>query len=123
MAFMDAKPGHTVAETAPYLDDCKAERVSEAQRAEIVDVLAKDPEAGDVIRESGGARKVRFSARGRGKSGGFRVITAYVGDHAPVYLVALYSKAEKANLSADDLKTIKSLIATLKKYWRKDLKP
>lgn len=97
--------------------------MSDAKRAEIVDALARDPEAGDAIRESGGARKVRIGGRGRGKSGGYRVITGYVGDHAPVYLLALYSKGEKANLGAADLKTISSLMATLKKYWRKELKP
>jgi hypothetical protein len=40
-------------------------------------------------------------------------------DHAPVYLVALYGKGEKDNLSAADLKEIRSLMAALKEYWRK----
>jgi hypothetical protein len=116
-------PLHAVAETAPYLDDCKAELVSEAKRAAIVDVLARTPKVGDVIRDSDGARKVRVGGRGHGKSGGYRVITAYVGEDAPVYLLALYSKGEKANLSAADLRTIRTLMTTLKKFWRKELGP
>ena len=110
-------PLHTIVETGPYLDDCRAEGVSDPLRGEIVDMLARDPKSGALIKDSGGARKVRVAGRGRGKSGGYRVITAFVADHAPLYLLALYSKGEKANLSAVDLKTIRVLVAVLKKYW------
>lgn len=109
---------HTVAETGPYLDDCRAEGVSDEQRAAIAETLAHDPRAGVLLKDGGGARKLRVAGRGFGKSGGYRVITAYVADHAPVYLVALYSKGEKDNLSAADLRQIRTLMAALKEYWR-----
>lgn len=112
---------HTVSETATFLAKCKAEGVTDAERAEIVDALMRNPEAGDVIRETGGARKVRFAGRGQGKSGGYRVITAFIGWHAPVYLLALYGKGQKADLGAEEKKAIKKLIGTLKKL--KEPKP
>jgi hypothetical protein len=44
------------------------------ERAELITTLASNPMAGDVIPGTGGVRKLRFGARGRGKRGGFRVI-------------------------------------------------
>jgi hypothetical protein len=60
---------HTVAETGPHLDDCKAEGVSDDQRAAIADALAHDPRAGVLLKEGGGSRKVRVAGRGFGKRG------------------------------------------------------
>lgn len=54
----------------------RAERLpSEAERHDLVLYLAQNPQAGDVIRGTGGVRKVRWAREGRGKSGGVRVIT------------------------------------------------
>jgi hypothetical protein len=63
----------TVAETPLFVS--QAERVwSDAEREEFVDFIAGNPEAGDLIRETGGVRKVRWSRAGSGKRGGVRVI-------------------------------------------------
>lgn len=66
---------HTVIETPGYLASARDENVTEEERAEIVSFLAANPDAGDIMAGTGGARKVRFAGRGKGKSGGYRVIT------------------------------------------------
>ena len=61
--------------------------------------LAHNPEAGDLMPGTGGARKVRFAGRGKGKSGGYRVVTFYGGEDIPVFLLDVYGKDTQANLS------------------------
>jgi len=64
-----------VVETPSYLSDAKALGLTETERASLVTGTAANPDAGDVIEETGGARKVRFAGKGKGKSGGYWVIT------------------------------------------------
>ena len=63
----------TVVETPTYLAVAN-KLFSEEERADIVALLAADPECGDVIRGTGGFRKVRVARKGMGKSGGARVV-------------------------------------------------
>ncbi|MGE3869533.1 MAG: type II toxin-antitoxin system RelE/ParE family toxin [Pseudorhodoplanes sp.] len=69
------------------------------QRAEIVTALAHDPERGEVMPGCGGARKWRMAGRGKGKSGGYRVITFYGGVDMPVFLLDVFGKGSKSNLT------------------------
>jgi hypothetical protein len=66
-----------------------------------------------VIEGTGGLRKFRLGAKGQGKSGGARVLYYYGGDHMPIFLVAIYPKSEKENISAAEKKAIKKLINLL----------
>jgi len=109
---------HTVAETEGFIADCREAGVPDDVRAGIVDALARDPCRGDLIPDSGGARKVRIAAPGRGKRGGYRLISAYVGAEAPVYLLALYLKGDKANLSKAEIGDLKKLLTDVKRYWK-----
>ena len=59
----------TVIETDAYLSDAKRAGLSEQERMSIVECLAKDPQAGDEIQGTGGARKIRFAGKGKGKRG------------------------------------------------------
>lgn len=111
---MDA-PGHTVAETPGFIADCKQEGVSDIERAAIVSAVAADPAAGDLVQGSGGVFKRRFAGRGKGKSGGWRVMVAYVGDEKPAYLLALLGKGTRANFDAAEIKAMRQLTAELKK--------
>ena len=61
--------------------------------------LAAYPMAGDEIPGTGGARKLRFAGREKGKSGGFRVVTFYSGRDVPVFLLAVFSKGDRVDLS------------------------
>ena len=66
---------HAVIETPDFLRDAKAAGIGRDERRLIVDHVTANPMAGDLIVGSGGARKIRFAAPGRGKSGGYRVAT------------------------------------------------
>jgi hypothetical protein len=89
---------HTVVETPGYLRD--AEGVfSDAERAAVVEMVATDPECGDLIPGTGGFRKVRVARRGMGKRGGVRIVYILRNESFPVFLIAAYAKNEKANLT------------------------
>ena len=75
--------------------------------------LIEQPDAGAIIRGSGGVRKVRWSAGGKGKSGGVRVIYYWARPTAQTYLLTVYGKSEKENLNAGDLKKIVKLLEEL----------
>lgn len=88
---------------------------SEAQREEIVLAIAANPEAGDLMPGTGGYRKLRFARSGMGKRGGARVIYLYGGKDLPIFLITIYAKSEKGNLSKAEqnalAKTAKSFFA------------
>lgn len=95
-----SRPLTTVVETAAYLS--KASRLlSAGERAATVDVVARDPEAGDLIRGTGGLRKVRVGLEGRGKRGGGRVIYWYHSDRFPVVLLWMFAKNEASDLTPE----------------------
>jgi len=78
-----------------------------------VDTIAANREAG--ISLGGGLRKIRIAREGGGKSGGYRTIYVFGGVHVPVFLVTLFAKNEKDNLSkaeqADLIAMSKALLA------------
>jgi hypothetical protein len=113
---------HTVVETPSYLADAKAAGLTEGEREAVVEMLADHPEAGDEIGGTGGARKVRVAGRGKGKSGGYRVITFYSGEDVPVFLLAVYSKGEKANLSKAERNELKGILGDVVREFRKGVK-
>lgn len=86
----------TVAET-PIFQRYASEVWSEAEREQFITFIASRPEAGDLIRGSGGCRKVRWSTAGQGKSGGARVIY-FNADNATTWLLIVYKKAKFDNL-------------------------
>lgn len=79
----------------------------EDERAEFASFIAHDPEAGSVIRGSGGVRKVRWARDGTGKSGGVRVIYLTHNEAGEVYLLTFYAKSESENISPSTLKEIR----------------
>jgi len=108
----------TVVETPDYLSDAKALGLTESERDSIVSWIASNPEAGDLIAGTGGARKVRFAGRGKGKSGGYRVITFYSGSDIPVFLLNVFAKNEKTDLTANERNTLKRVLSDLAKAYR-----
>ncbi|MEO6184563.1 MAG: type II toxin-antitoxin system RelE/ParE family toxin [Verrucomicrobiota bacterium] len=73
--------------------------------------LMSKPGAGNVIPGSGGLRKVRWAAKGRGKRGGVRVIYFWWIADEKILLLDIYSKNAKENLTNDELKKLKGKIA------------
>lgn len=108
----------TVVETPEYLRAAKKAGMSEAEREAAVLFLAAHPDAGDVIEGSGGARKVRVARAGKGKSGGYRVITYYQDATTPVFLLTVISKGQRADLTAEQRKSVKGSTATEKRKRR-----
>jgi len=108
----------TVVETPSYLAD--AERLfSSDERKAIVDRLAADPICGVVIPGSGGIRKVRFGFGARGKSGGARIIYLFSGVSLPAFILAVFAKNEKTNVSAADRNALgKMVVAMIEDYRR-----
>ena len=83
-----------------------AEVWSEAERSDFINFITANPEVGDLIRGSGGCRKVRWSTSGQGKSGGARVIYFNAKD-GTVWLLIVYKKAKFDNLPTSFLVELK----------------
>jgi hypothetical protein len=96
----------TVVETPTYLAVAN-KLFSEEERADIVALVAADPECGDVIRGTGGFRKVRVARKGMGKSGGARVVYIWRNETFPVFLITVFPKNEKENLSMAERNALK----------------
>lgn len=90
---------HTIIETAAYLSAAASAGMTEAERNAVVDLLAANPTAGEIMPGCGGARKLRVARPGKGKSGGYRVITYFGGPDVPLFLLTVFGKNERANLT------------------------
>jgi len=92
----------TVIETPTFKK--QADKIwSEDERLDFITWLSQNPLAGDVIPGADGARKVRWSVKGRGKRGGVRVIYFNLSDTGILYLITIYQKSEQENISAKDI--------------------
>ncbi len=108
---------HTVVETPPYLAD--AERLLNAEeRATIVDTVSAEPRCGVIIPGTGGVRKLRIAASGRGKRGGARVVYLYGGVDVPVFLLAIFAKNEKSDLSQAERNNLAKVTSELMRSYR-----
>lgn len=113
---------HVVVETPTYLRDARISGLSDDERAAIVWYLAAHPDAGDEILGTGGVRKIRFAGRGKGKSGGYRVITFYSGRDVPVFLLNVFAKGDRVDLSQGERNELRTMLATLVRRYRKGKK-
>jgi hypothetical protein len=103
----------TVVETSAFAR--RAEKLlSIEEHDELLFSLALHPESGDEIPGTGGVRKVRFAARGKGKSGGVRVIYYFYDEENPLYAIFLYGKNEQVNLTPRQKKEVAAFAATIK---------
>ncbi len=90
--------------------------MTDAEVDGVIDYIGENPSAGDEIAGSGGCRKVRIAGKGEGKSGGYRVITFYTGVDIPVYLLTVFSKGEKANLSKAECNALRIVTKAISDY-------
>jgi hypothetical protein len=105
----------TVVETPTYIAEADKAGVTDDERAAIIDYIAANPQAGEVISGGGGVRKVRIAREGKGKSGGYRIITYYMDENTPVFLVTMLSKSKQENLTDAQKKAAKSAAKSIKK--------
>jgi len=103
----------TVAETPLFVRQAEAVW-NEAEREAFVNFIAANPAAGDVIPETAGVRKVRWARGGTGKRGGTRVIYFYHSGDRPLYLLMVYAKARREDLTPEEKRAVRKLAVTLK---------
>lgn len=102
----------TVTELPEYI--CRsAELLSESERKSVIDYLAAHPRAGDLMEGTGGIRKLRWARGNKGKSGGVRVIYYHHDARIPLYLLTVFGKNEKANLSKAERNELAKLVDLL----------
>ena len=87
-----------VVETAAFIAKAKG-CMSDAERMAAIDSIAAAPDMGDLLEGGGGVRKIRFAVGGRGKSGGARIVYYYQCPEVPVFLLTVFAKNEKPNLT------------------------
>ena len=109
---------HAVVETPEYLSRVEL-LLSEVERAAFADWIAAHPTAGDLIPGTGGARKVRWAAKGKGKRGGARVITYFAGQSMPVFLLSVFAKGQQADLTMAERNALRAMLAELASNYRK----
>jgi hypothetical protein len=86
------------------------EYLTDAEYADLQRSLATNPTLGDVISGSGGVRKVRWGASGRGKRGGVRVIYYVRTRQGQIWMLTMYGKSDTPNIPAHLLRQIKDEI-------------
>ncbi len=111
----------TVVETGEFLRHAKS-LISDSERAELVAFIGANPEAGEIIPETGGVRKIRWALEGMGKRGGARVIYYYHSKRLPVFLLTAYAKNRKENLSRAERNSMQRLVPALVAGYAKNQK-
>lgn len=111
-------PMLTIVETSAFAR--RAEKLlSIEEHEELLFRLAVRPAAGAEIPGTGGVRKMRFAAKGKGKSGGVRVIYYFYDVESPLYAIFIYGKNEQANLTQDQKKEMAAFAAAIKSAAKK----
>ena len=100
---------HVAVELPTYVNQAKKLKLSDYERELIVTHISFNPRGGEVISGTGGVRKVRVPLADKGKSGGYRVISYYCGEDAPVILISIFKKTKQLSLTSEDKNRMKVL--------------
>lgn len=109
---------HAVLSFPTFVRGAAREGLTEGEVLAIEAHLAANPQTGDLIPGAGGARKLRFAGRGKGKSGGYRTVHYYAGDDVPVFLIAIYGKGRKANLTKAERNELAAILRQTAEAYR-----
>ncbi|MCF6807827.1 type II toxin-antitoxin system RelE/ParE family toxin [Thiotrichales bacterium 19S9-12] len=108
----------TVVETPIFIKIIE-EIITKEIKEDLIEYIAKNPTAGDLLTGAGGCRKIRWKiTENTGKSGGIRTIYYYYNDTMPVYLLLAYPKSVKANISKETKNKLKQMVTELLKLHR-----
>jgi hypothetical protein len=113
---------HSIIETPGFISDAKEAGITDEERTAIVDHFARNPADGAMIQGTGGARKVRLGGRGKGKSGGYRVIAYYGGHDIPVFLLNVFAKGDKVDLSKSECNELRKELEGLAEDYRRGVR-
>ena len=111
----------SVVETPEFLTATRR-IMDDEERAVLIDYLAYNPSAGDLIRGTGGVRKLRWGLPGRGKRGGARVIYFYHSPEMPLFALTAFAKNQRADLSQTDRNGFRELTTRLQDAYLKRTK-
>ncbi len=100
----------------------KEQRLSDEHLRLLQGELLREPSLGDVMRETGGFRKMRFALPGGGKSGGLRVIYLDIPEYFTLYLMLAYPKSEKDSLSSAERNELKLIASNIKSNLRERMR-
>jgi len=115
---MSMKKMITIIEFKPFLTQVGVS-ITEGERDELIDFLARNPDSGDEIPGTGGVRKLRWRGKGKGKRGGLRVIYYFYNESFPVFLLTVYGKGVQEDLTSEQKARMVSLSSVLKAECKK----
>ena len=104
---------HTVCELHTFRRASKDVGMTDDEVNSLISFLSENPDAGDEIKGTGGCRKIRVSGRGKGKSCGYRTITFFSGRDTPVFLITVFGKGEKSDLTQSERNALKGMTQEL----------
>ena len=106
----------TVVELPEFLRK-SAKLLKPSERQSIINYLACHVKSGDLIKGTGGIRKLRWAAQSKGKSGGVRVVYYYHNEAMPLFLLTAFGKGEKANISKGERNKLATFTTLLVKNY------
>jgi hypothetical protein len=113
---------HAVCELHSFRRAAAAAGMSEEEVSNLVSFLSANVLAGDEIVGTGGCRKLRLAGRGKGESGGYRVVTFFTGESLPVFLITVFGKGEKADLTQGERNALRTLTSEIAEEYRQGTK-
>jgi hypothetical protein len=108
----------TVVELPHFIRKAESLLLPEERNAAVV-YLAAHPEAGVLLQGTGGLRKLRWASGNRGKSGGVRMIYYYHDVEIPLFMITVFGKNEKANLTKAERNELASLVTVLRNRYKR----
>ena len=119
--MQDNVPLVTVVETPEFIKQA-ANCMDRQAKDTFIDFIAEDPLGGDLIKGTGGARKIRWSTgSNQGKRGGVRVIYYYHNKDIPIFLFTVYGKNKKSDITEKERKMLKAIIKELVETYYEDV--
>ena len=106
----------TVTETGTFQRKAN-QLLSEEGKSDLIAYLSENPQSGALVQNTGGIRKLRWARSGGGKSGGVRVIYYFHSEIMPLYLLTVFGKNEKANISMKEKQVLSKLVRELVSFW------
>ena len=104
---------HTVCELNGFRRAADDAGMTPEEVDQLIDFLSVHPDAGEEMQGTGGCRKLRIAGTGVGKRGGRRTVTFYSGDGVPVFLITVFSKGERSNLSKSEINALGEMTKVL----------
>lgn len=111
----------TVVELPEYIK-CAERLLDETERNRLIDYLAAHPESGKIMQGTGGIRKIRWARKGKGKSGGVRIIYYFHNETMPLFLLTMFGKNEKENLKKSERNELYVLTKRIVELYKKGVK-